>query len=123
MTPSDQIAKQEQELAKAMLNSNVQQLDELISDDLIFTDHTGRLLDKAADLEAHRSGTLKIDTLESSGQLIKIFGNTAVVSVLVNIGGSYAAEHFKGTLRFTRVWMKRDDSWKVVAAHSVAVNS
>ena len=106
-----------------MLKSDVQQLDALISDELIFTDHTGRLLDKATDLEAHRSGTLKIDSLESSEQHIKIYKDTAVVSVLVNIGGSYATQPFKGNLRFTRVWMNRDHSWKVVAAHSVAVNS
>lgn len=123
MTPSDQIEKHEQELVKAMLNSDVQQLDKLISDDLIFTDHNGRLLDKATDLEAHSSGTLKISSLKTTEQRIKIYNDTAVVSVLMNIAGTYAVQPFNGNLRFTRVWMNRGNSWKVVAAHSVAVNS
>ncbi len=55
-----------------MLTSDVSALDRLISDDLMFTDHLGRLLSKQADLKTHRSGTLKFHMLEPSEQLLQV---------------------------------------------------
>lgn len=50
----------EERLRQAMLNSDVLTLDELIAEDLLFTMHTGLLINKQADLEAYRSGRQKL---------------------------------------------------------------
>jgi ketosteroid isomerase-like protein len=49
----------EEKLRQAMLASDIEALDELIADDLIFTMHTGLVINKQDDLEAHRTGIQK----------------------------------------------------------------
>lgn len=56
----------EEKLRQAMLTSDVSILDELIADDLVFTMHTGQVVDKQYDLEAHQSGIFKFTKLEVS---------------------------------------------------------
>jgi ketosteroid isomerase-like protein len=121
MTVEEQIVKCEEALLKAMFESDVTALDSLLSDDLVFTDHTGHLVDKSADMEAHRSGMIEMKTLEASEQIIKVYNDTAIVSVVLTMKGQFRKQDFAGQNRFTRVWMKRNDSWQIVAAHSTVV--
>ena len=95
----------EEKLRQAMLNSNVLTLDELIADDLVFTMHTGLVMNKQADLEAHRSGTQKLTKFDSSDRQVHHYGDCAV------------DQAFSGTYRYTRVWLKRHNRWQVVAGH------
>ncbi len=82
-----EIIKYEARLRQAMLRSDVKALDELLAPELIFTNHLGHLMTKKDDLEAHKSGTLKIEALTPSEENIQIIGDVAIVSVRVhNIG-------------------------------------
>ncbi|RAP23549.1 hypothetical protein C2W64_03060 [Brevibacillus laterosporus] len=45
-------------------------LDKLIDDDLIFVNHFGQILSKETDIEAHRSGNLKISRIDVLEQRI-----------------------------------------------------
>ena len=69
-----QITKCEEQLKNAMLESDIQALDSLISPDLVFTNHLGQIMTKQDDLEAHKSGLLNIDEINISNQIIKAFG-------------------------------------------------
>ena len=114
-----QIVEAEDRLRAAMLASDVAALDELLAADLIFTNHLGQVLGKEDDLAAYRSGNLKITKLESSEQQVRLIGNIAVVSVRVNVSGTYDGHPANGDLRFTRVWaLAFNKSWQVVAAHA-----
>ena len=121
MTTLEHIIEKEESLLHAMLTSDVKVLDDLIADDLIFTDHTGRVVNKAEDLESHHTGSLKIESIDPSEQAIKIYGNTAIVSVLMKIKGQYLKQPFEGKIRYSRVWMNIDNAWIIVAGHSSAV--
>ena len=122
MNAIEEIAELEQRLLQAMLKSDVDTLDRLLSDELIFTDHTGHLVEKSADLDGHRTGKVSIDSIEPGERLIKTFQDTAIVSVLMAIKGKYMDQPFEGKNRYTRVWVKKDHSWKVVAAHASVVD-
>ncbi|MGV3686598.1 MAG: nuclear transport factor 2 family protein [Daejeonella sp.] len=121
MNDLDQIKKLEEELRLAMLGSDVLKLDSLISDNLIFTDHSGSIYTKEMDLHNHQSGNLKIDALYPQDQKIDLYYSTAIVSVLMRINGSFTGEEFNVNNRYTRVWVKQDGMWKIVAAHSSVV--
>lgn len=115
-----QIVNAEEQLRRAMLASDLNVLDELLAPDLIFTNHLGQRLGKEADLSAHRSGALSISLLEPSERQINLIGsNVALVSVRVQIAGTYAGQPAGGDFRFTRVWAESPTGrWQVVAAHS-----
>jgi len=116
-----EIIEAEESLKFAMISSDIEALNQLLSKDLIFTNHLGQLLSKNDDLAAHNKGDFKINDLSLSDQIIKASGNVVIVSVHANIVGSYKGEATSGNFRFTRVWEKLDSKWQVLAGHSSIV--
>ncbi len=116
-----EIIEAEEKLRLAMLNSNVSELDELLSPDLLFTNHLGSLISKEDDLNAHSSGIFVFKSLELSETKILTQGDIAVVSVKAEIQGQYNGEPENGNFRFTRVWAKTYGKWQVVAGHSSVI--
>ena len=118
-TMEAQIAEAEHQLRNAMLHSDLVALDRLLSSELIFTNHLGQVLGKEDDLGAHRSGALRIEKLEPSELQIRPGGPIAIVSVRVQLSGTYNNHPAGGDFRFTRVWQRSPEGkWQVIAAHS-----
>jgi ketosteroid isomerase-like protein len=118
-TIESQVSDAEDRLRHAMLNSDVDALDRLLAPELIFTNHLGQLQGKQDDLAAYRSGALKVKELNPSEQHIRLYGDIGIVSVRVQLLGTYAGSPANGDFRFTRVWaLSGDKVWRVVAAHA-----
>ncbi len=108
----------EERLRQAMLASNVSVLNELLAPEIIITSHLGELLEKQDDLAAHESGLIKINELKPSEQHIQIHREVAIVSVRMQISGSYHGSPANGDFRFTRVWaVSSRETWHIIAAH------
>jgi ketosteroid isomerase-like protein len=86
-------------------------LDRIIADDFLGTGPGGNTVSKGdvIPLEGTQAGGLSV-----TGQDIKVrvFGNAAVV-----IGRGVAKTQEKAELRFTVVFVKREDRWQMVAGH------
>lgn len=121
MLSEQAVSDLEERLRHAMLASDADQLDALIADDLLFTTPTGAVVGKAADLDEHRSGRLRLTALDPTDRRVVTTPGAAVVSVLMAVSGVYAGEPFSGTFRYTRVWGPVGPSWRVVAGHMSAV--
>ncbi|MGK7948615.1 MAG: nuclear transport factor 2 family protein [Xenococcaceae cyanobacterium] len=114
-----QIIEAEEQLRLAILSSDVEALDRLLSPELIFTNHLGQVLSKEDDLMAHRSGIVKVQVLTPSEQHIQIKGAMAIVSVRMHLFGSYDGVTSDSDFRFTRIWtLSANNIWQVIAAHS-----
>ena len=119
----DRIIEAEEKLRLAMLHSDVKALDEMLSPRLIFTDHRGHLVGKEEDLAGHRSGALKLNSLSASERQILLTGDVAIVSVRMELSGSYNGTPTNGIFRFTRVWFQsQDGTWQIIAGHSGIVS-
>ena len=117
-----QINMAEERLRLAMLASDCQVLDELISPELVFTNHFGQLFQKHDDLELHRSGILKFKTIEPSEMQVKADDGFSVVSVRMKVAGTYSGVEFATDLRYTRIWrVNHKGTWQIVAGHSSIV--
>lgn len=113
----EDIQNLEEELRLAMLSSDVEKLDKLIADSLIFTAPNGIVINKQFDLDAHRSGVQKIFKLEPSNQIIQIHDDFAIVMVNMDLVGMFNNQDFSGIFAYTRVWANSDNGFKVVAGH------
>jgi uncharacterized protein (TIGR02246 family) len=108
----------EETLQQAMLNGDVQALDELIADDLIFTLHSGLVISKQDDLEAHRTGLQKYRKIDITDQHIRHYGDDcAVVTLRADLEGVFDGESYAAPYRFTRIWAKRQNRWQIAAGH------
>jgi len=117
MDTQQQIVALEARFIEAMKASNVNELQELLSDDLIFTNQNGHIVTKADDLNMHRSGKLEIYSLETSAQLITVFDDVAVVSVVQDLGGDFDGHTYAGIFRYTRVWKQTNSKWQIITGH------
>lgn len=108
-------------LRKAQLAGDVAALERLVDDALVFTGPDGAIYRKADDLDAHRHGTVRITRLEPSEEHIQRFGSIAVISVRMEMAGTFQGAEFDGPFRYTRVWCERTGGWRVVAGHVSAV--
>jgi ketosteroid isomerase-like protein len=120
-----QIISAEEKLRLAMLHSNVKALNELLSYRLIFTDHLGHLVGKEDYLAGHKSGAIKLNSLSASEQHILLTGDgdVAIVSVKMQLSGSYNGTPINGIFRVTRVWSQSGDgTWQIIAGHSGIVS-
>jgi ketosteroid isomerase-like protein len=117
------ITEFEERLRLAMLASDTVALNELISPDLVFTNHAGQVLSKEVDLELHKSGTIRFQQLTPSETVVKTHGQFAIVSVRMSVAGSFAGTPFSENFRYTRVWRQLETkTWQVVAGHMSVVH-
>lgn len=122
-TRESQVIASENDLLQAMKSSDVESLDRLLHDGLLFNGPTGETATKAADLDNYRSGNINLHTLKSSDQRLSTIGDVVVVAVTVEIRGNYLGQKVDGRFRYLRVWKLFDDNWKVIAGSVVAVGT
>ncbi len=118
---NDFIIQAERQLIAAILESNVDVLDNLLYDKIIFTNQMGQLIDKQTDMQMHRTGILKVIEMNVREQLIHQVENVAIVSAQIEVSGYYNKNQFIGQFRYTRIWKRFEDGLKVIAATCVAI--
>ena len=121
MSIDDEILACEGQLREAQLTGDVAVLDRLLDDLLLFTNLDGTLASKNDDLSLHRSGRLRIVRMDPSDRHLLHLRETSVVSVRMNAEAVMNGVPVAATLRYTRIWHKRAEGWRLVAGHMSAV--
>jgi ketosteroid isomerase-like protein len=121
MSIDDEILACEAGLRQAQLTGDVAELDRLLDDLLVFTSIDGTLVGKQDDLSLHRSGRLRITRMDPEDRHLLHLGATSVVSVRMNAEAVMDGVPVTATLRYTRVWHKRADAWRLIAGHMSVV--
>ncbi len=116
---TERIEALEVELHKALLASDVKTLDRLLADDFTYTLHSGAIMTKSDELRAHRTGMVKFSRLETAQQEIRMYDDTAIVSIRLRISGKNAGFSTDNNIHLTRVWkMRSNRRWQVIAGHA-----
>jgi len=115
----------EARIRMAQLGADLTTLDDLISDDLLFTGPDGQLGSKAQDLEAYRSGTVKfIEHIPEELRIRRVSADVSISALLARLTVDVAGSLSRGTYRYTRIWAREDgQAWRVVGGHVSVVNS
>src|SRR5215213_1833935 len=117
-----QIRASEERLYVAMLASDVDELNALISDDLLFAGPTGELATKAMDLELHRSGGTQFHEFTPKALEIRVWSEQfALASAKIFLRGTYLGQEFAGHYRYTRVWRNSQSGWQIVGGSVTAI--
>jgi Domain of unknown function (DUF4440) len=108
----------EERLRQAELGPDPSFFQEALADDAVFVSNGDPAFSKRQVVEAHRPGNgPKFTAVEMTDMSIVEQGPAAAV---VTGKGTYEAPGGTFTLKFMRVWLKKNDRWQVVAA---SVNS
>lgn len=111
----EEIIQLEEKLRLAMLTNDVEVLDKLINEDLAFITPDGNVATKEMDLQAHKVKLQIITELVPSEQNIKINNDTAIVTVKMQITGTFGDVDISGLYRYLRIWKQINNSWQIIA--------
>ncbi len=123
MTTNKKIIELEEELRQAMLNSDVEKLDVLIDDSLVFTIPNGVVANKSMDLQSYNSGIQQIRSLIPSEQTVTIHENTAVVTVKMELEGTFQEQDISGSYRYLRVWKCDGPQIRIIAGSAALIQN
>ncbi len=109
------IYEYEESLRKAMVNSDVENLDKLLSDKLAFVSPFGHVITKKDDIEVHKSGMQKITEIKFLSQKIIPLEDAVVTITQAQVKSILAGEHREDELCYTRVWQSDENGLKVIS--------
>ncbi len=100
------------------LKGDVAALDRLLADDWLLTHSDGRVQTKADYLAELASRARTNQAIVNEGVQVRLYGDAAVVTGTSVQSGTSDGRPWSGRFRFTRVWVRRDARWVMVASHS-----
>lgn len=117
----NEIIEQENKLYKAIKECNINTLEELLHNDLLFIIPSGGVITKEIDLRTYQDGKLKIDEINPQIEELNIIEDVAVIIVSMELKGSYNSEPFEAKYRYIRFWKKFKDGIKVIGGSGIAI--
>jgi hypothetical protein len=110
-----QILELEKESKDAALRRDVAFAERVLAEDYVGIGPLGDVVTKADTVAARRGTQLQYESIEYSETVVRIYGNTAVVTSRADVKGKDLGQDFSGPYRFTRVWVKREGQWQTVS--------
>ena len=120
-TDLEELTRLEHVWNDAYVRGDADALDNLCSDDLIVTMTDMQVLNKAASIRIVRSGKVKFQRYQTSDIRIRVYGDAAVVTGRLARTRNAQGREVNDNWRFTKVYVRRDGKWRVVAWHASTV--
>ncbi len=137
-SPEDSLHAATVERQKASVQGDTEKIVGFMTDDYIQTDVWGQVQDKATWIREYfnplaeliRAGKFKWNVYQDKDVQVRVHGDTAIevgAMVLEGVGARITPEHtwvadpdahLSGTLRFTRVYIRRNGKWLLAAVHN-----
>jgi hypothetical protein len=84
-------------------------------------DVDGQRSDKTATLDRMKSSSARLQSNPVDDMVVRVYGNTAVVTARATPTGVRAGQEFRRSVRYTRVWVRRDGRWQIVLFQQTAI--
>jgi ketosteroid isomerase-like protein len=126
-----EILTQEENLTQATRQLDIDALDRIYADDIMFTGVTGDICDKSALMGEARRGVAEREGATKRGPAVISYdkedirivahADTAVASYRFVVTIRNAGPEIVRRYRTTNVWIKRDGRWQVIAAQTASL--
>src|ERR1044071_8601689 len=113
----EQIRKLDQERIQAQIHADAMALDRIYADDFVGIGPSGTVRTKPQVLADFTSHELTFQSITTDEVLIRVYGNTAVETGRTTTIGQDKGKVVPRDNRFTRVWIRRQGRWRLVANH------
>jgi uncharacterized protein (TIGR02246 family) len=114
----EQVIRQlDNERIQAQISADAVALDRIYADDFIGVGPSGTVRTKPQVISDFTSGDLKFQSITTDEVQVRVYENTAVETGLSTMVGQDKAKAVPRDTRFTRVWVKQQGRWRLVANH------
>ncbi len=86
-----------------------------LAEDYVAITPLGQVTTKQDTIHARKSGQLRYQTIDVTDMVVRVYGDTAVVTARADVKGHQLGEDFSGPYRYTRVWVRRAGHWQAVS--------
>ena len=111
----DEIARLEEQRAKAVLAGDVATLRRMYGEDWFYNLANGQTVGKAEYLRRYESGELKVNQSMTEDVRIRVYGDAAVVTGVQHVNSTVKGKDIEAHLRYLHVFAKPNGQWVVVA--------
>ena len=111
------IRKLDNERIQAQIHADATVLDRIYAADFIGVGPSGTVRTKPQVISDFTSGTLKFQSITTDEVQVRVYGDTAVETGLSTMSGQDKGKAVPRDTRFTRVWVKQQGRWRLVANH------
>jgi uncharacterized protein (TIGR02246 family) len=111
------IRKLDEERIQAQIHADAAALERIYADDFIGIGPSGRVRTKPQVLVDFTSHDLKFQSITTDDVRIRVYGNTVVETGRSTMVGQDKGRVVPRDNRFTRVWVRRQGRWQLVANH------
>ena len=111
------IRQLDSERIQAQMNADAVALDRIYADDFIGIGPSGTVRTKPQVLSDFTSGELKFQSITTDDVQVRVYKNTAVETGISTMIGQDKGKAVPRDNRFTRVWVKQQGRWRLVANH------
>jgi hypothetical protein len=103
---------------QAQLHHDNKALNELVSDQFVYTDYDGTVMNKAEFLADIKDPSYRASLITNQNMKVFPYQNAAIVIGTYHTKGTYKGKAFEHWGRFTDTWILRDGTWQCVASHT-----
>ena len=111
------IRKLDNERIQAQIHADAVALGRIYADDFIGVGPSGTVRAKPQVIADFTSGDLKFQSITTDEVKVRVYENTAVETGLSTMVGQDKGKAVPRETRFTRVWVKQEGRWRLVANH------
>jgi ketosteroid isomerase-like protein len=110
-----EIVEMERQAREASIRRDADFSQRTLAEDYVAITPLGQVTTKQDTLSARKSGQLRYDTINVSDMVVRVYGDTAVVTARADVKGHQLGEDFSGPYRYTRIWVRRTGHWQAVS--------
>src|ERR1700740_2427560 len=111
------IRQLDNERIQAQIGADAVALDRIYADDFVGVGPSGTVRTKTQVITDFTSGDLKFRSITTDEVQVRVYENTAVETGLSTMVGQDKGKAVPRDTRFTRVWVKQQGRWRLVANH------
>ena len=106
---------------QAMMAADLTALANILADEFVYHQPTGKVATKASYIEQLKSGEVKITEARRYDVTIHVYGDRATALGMTHLDLELKGERRQVELRYLNVWLLRDGRWQLVARQSAFV--
>jgi ketosteroid isomerase-like protein len=110
-----QIVDMERQSKEASLRRDSDFSLKTLADDYVAITPLGQVTTKQETISARRSGQLRYEAMNVTDMVVRVYGDTAIVTARADVKGHQLGEDFSGPYRYTRIWVRRNGQWQTVS--------
>jgi ketosteroid isomerase-like protein len=116
------IRKLDNERIQAQIHADAAALKRIYADDFIGVGPSGTVRTKTQVISDFTSGDLRFQSITTHDVQVRVYENAAVETGRSTMNGQDKGTPVPRDTRFTRVWIKQQGRWRLVANHYSATN-